>query len=185
MKLLSEEEGQTGLTLAKVIVDAVVSGKQYNQPPLPAIFSEKRGVFVTLNKNGALRGCIGIPLPVMSLADALYEAAASAARSDPRFPPVKEHELSRISLELTVLSVPEEIQTPPSERYKEVIVGRHGLIVQGMGRSGLLLPQVATDHAWEPGEFLDQTCIKAGLTPGCWQREEITVLKFEGQIFRE
>ena len=185
MRLLSQEDGIKGLTLARDVIRAVVQNDQIVLPPLPSVFSEKRGVFVTLKQEGELRGCIGLPLPVMSLKDAIVEAATSAALQDPRFLPVRSLELPSIHVELTVLSIPEEIPGSSEERHNHLTIGRHGLIIRGRGRSGLLLPQVASEYQWNPIEFLDQTCRKAGLPPGCWRDETISVLRFEGQIFSE
>ncbi len=185
MMLLSGEDGRSGVSLAREALRAAVQHEKLTLPPLSPVFSEKRGVFVTLNRDGELRGCIGIPLPVMPLGEAIIEAAASAALQDPRFMPVTPEELSLIALEVTILSVPEEITAPPASRADEVEVGRHGLIVKGRGRSGLLLPQVASEYGWNAVEFLDHTCTKAGLPPGCWRDEQISVLRFEGQIFSE
>lgn len=185
MMLLSEEDGRIGVSLAREALRAAVLHTKLTPPPLPPVFSEKRGVFVTLNMDGDLRGCIGIPLPVMPLKEGIIEAAHSAALRDPRFNPVSPEELPLIALEVTILSVPEEITAPPAGRADEIEVGKHGLIVQGRGRSGLLLPQVASEYGWNAVEFLDHTCRKAGLPPGCWRDEQVSVLRFEGQIFSE
>jgi uncharacterized protein (TIGR00296 family) len=185
MKALSAEEGAAALALARQALGAAVKGEGFSPPPLPPVFSEKRGVFVTLTEGGDLRGCIGLPYPVMPLGKGIPEAAASAALQDPRFPPVEAEELPRIRVEVTVLSVPAPITGPPGDRESCVRVGIHGLIVQGHSRSGLLLPQVATDYRWTACEFLDHTCVKAGLPPGTWRSPGIQVLTFEGQIFHE
>ena len=185
MKVLSAEEGAAALGLARQALEAAVRNERLTQPALPPVFSEKRGVFVTLTEKGDLRGCIGLPYPVMPLGKAIPEAAASAALQDPRFPPVEPEELPRIRVEVTVLSVPAPINGPPRDRESCVQVGVHGLIVQGHGRSGLLLPQVATEYRWTVCEFLDHTCVKAGLPPGTWRSPGTEVLTFEGQIFHE
>jgi len=57
--------------------------------------------------------------------------------------------------------------------------------VRGRGTSGLLLPQVATEYDWDSRIFLEQTCMKAGLTDSSWMSANIEVLTFEGQIFTE
>jgi hypothetical protein len=185
MKLLSAEEGAAALALARQALEAAVREEGFSPPSLPPVFSEKRGVFVTLTEGGELRGCIGLPYPVMPLAGAIQEAAASAALQDPRFPPVEPDELPGIHVEVTVLSVPAPLIGPPEERESCVRVGVHGLIVQGLGRSGLLLPQVATEYSWTACDFLDHTCLKAGLPPGSWRSPRTEVLTFEGQIFHE
>jgi uncharacterized protein (TIGR00296 family) len=185
MKVLSPEEGAAALALARQALEAAVRNVRFTPPALTPVFREKRGVFVTLTERRELRGCIGLPYPVMPLAEAIREAAASAALQDPRFPPVGPEELPRIRVEVTVLSVPAPLSGPPENREACVRVGVHGLIAQGMGRSGLLLPQVATEYRWTACEFLDHTCVKAGLPPGSWKSPRIEVLSFEGQIFDE
>jgi uncharacterized protein (TIGR00296 family) len=185
MKVLTAVEGAAALALARQALDAGVKGERLSPPSLPPVFSEKRGVFVTLTEGGVLRGCIGLPYPVMPLGEAIPEAAVSAALQDPRFPPVEPEELPKVRVEVTVLSVPEPVSGPPESRESCVRVGVHGLIVQGHGRSGLLLPQVATEYRWTACEFLDHTCVKAGLPPGTWKSPRVQVLSFEGQIFHE
>jgi uncharacterized protein (TIGR00296 family) len=185
MKVLTPEEGALALSLARQALEGAVRNEGFRPPSLPPVFSEKRGVFVTLTEEGQLRGCIGLPYPVMPLEKAIPEAAASAALHDPRFPPVEPAELHGVRVEVTVLSVPAPLEGPPGERESCVRVGVHGLIAQGYGRSGLLLPQVATEYRWTACEFLDHTCVKAGLPPGSWRSPKVEVLFFEGQIFHE
>jgi hypothetical protein len=98
---------------------------------------------------------------------------------------VTRDELAAISLEVTILTVPEPLAGDPAKRPENVIVGKHGLIVRGMGASGLLLPQVATEYGWDAKTFLDQTCMKAGLSGRCWTSKNVEILTFEGQIFSE
>ena len=168
-----------GLTAAKVA-----------PPPdtrLPPVFREPRGVFVTLRRHpgGALRGCIGFPLPVRPLGDAIHDAAVSAATEDPRFPPVRAADLRTLTVEVSVLTVPEPLRSRPEERVREVKVGRDGLIVDGYGTSGLLLPQVAPEQGWSPQELLEGTCEKAGLPPQCWRDPKVSVRRFEAEVFGE
>jgi len=183
--MLTPEEGRTAVRLARSAIAKTLSGERAALRDLPAIFHEKRGVFVTIKRQGHLRGCIGLPYPVKPLGDAIVEAAVSAALEDPRFPPVARSELADLDLEVTVLTQPQPLCCPPEERPGCVVVGKHGLIVSGLGTGGLLLPQVPTEYCWSSKEFLDQTCVKAGLRPGCWRREDVVVLTFEGQIFEE
>jgi uncharacterized protein (TIGR00296 family) len=183
MELLSKEEGELATRLALGSLLRAVSGKKAERLQLTPVFSEKRGVFVTLTKHGDLRGCIGFPYPYLPLADAIEQAAVAAALEDPRFPQVQEYELAGMELEVTVLTVPEPLAVKPEERPAAVVVGKHGLIVKSRGRSGLLLPQVAPEWGWDAAEFLDHTCRKAGLYGDCWKDERTEVLTFEGQIF--
>jgi uncharacterized protein (TIGR00296 family) len=185
MDLLNADEGILAVRLARGTVDHVCARKPKPVLDLTPVFREKRGVFVTLSSHGDLRGCIGLPYPVMPLGEAVEHAAAAAALEDPRFPPVSKEELEDISLEVTILTVPVPLDAKPSERPCKVEVGRHGLIVRGMGTSGLLLPQVAAEYGWDATTFLEHTCMKAGLPGTCWKNDAVEFLTFEGQIFSE
>ncbi|KUG20881.1 putative acr [hydrocarbon metagenome] len=183
--MLTPEEGAIAVQIARRAIEHAVSGERFSLPEMPPAFAQKRGVFVTIKQHGMLRGCIGLPYPVKPLAEAVVEAAISAATEDPRFPPVSARELGNIILEVTVLTLPAPLEGPPESRHEKVKVGTHGLIVSGRGTSGLLLPQVPLEWRWDSREFLDHTCMKAGLPTGCWKKSDITVLTFEGQIFGE
>jgi len=186
MHLLSQTEGQLALQVARLYAESAVTGKPpAREPELSGIFTEKRGVFVTLTKFGDLRGCIGFPFPVMPLGAALKDAAQHAAIHDPRFYPVNEGELSEISVEITILTQPTLLECEPNQRPAEIIIGRHGLIAEMNGHTGLLLPQVAVEYGWGPVEFLRETCRKAGLHPDAWTNASCNILTFEGQIFKE
>jgi uncharacterized protein (TIGR00296 family) len=185
MAMLTPEEGRMAVRLARNAIERTLNHERIALAALPPAFAEKRGVFVTIKRQGLLRGCIGLPYPIRPLGDAIVEAAVSAALQDPRFPPVSPGELDDLEVEVTVLTPPQPLGCPPEQRPDCIEVGRHGLIVSGMGTGGLLLPQVAVEYAWTGMEFLDHTCAKAGLSPGCWRRSDVTVLTFEGQIFEE
>ncbi|OPX66140.1 MAG: hypothetical protein A4E37_02088 [Methanoregulaceae archaeon PtaB.Bin056] len=185
MDALTPEEGALAVRLARSVLEHAIGGKPEAVFDLPPVFREKRGVFVTLTSQGELRGCIGFPYPHLALEKAVREAAYAAAREDPRFSPVGKAELARIRVEVTVLTVPMLLEAEPLDRPRAVQVGRHGLIVRGFGRSGLLLPQVPVEWRWDSREFLDHTCMKAGLPGGCWMQREVEVYTFEGQIFHE
>jgi len=185
MKLLTEEEGQLALALARRTIEQRIG--RTNPPPvaLTPVFSEKRGVFVTLKEHGDLRGCIGFPQPVMTLGDAIRDAAIAAAVEDPRFLPVSRSEIPLLEVEVTVLTLPVRLDCDPMERPGKIEIGKHGLIIRGMGSGGLLLPQVPVEWNWTALEFLDHTCMKAGLQPKCWRSESVELYTFEGQIFSE
>lgn len=185
MELLTDDEGLMAIRSARGAIEYVCAKKPRPALTLTPVFKEKRGVFVTLTKNGQLRGCIGLPYPVMPLENAIEHAATAAATEDPRFPPVGKGELAQITVEVTILTVPVQMEGNPMERPKRVRVGTHGLIVRGMGTSGLLLPQVAIEYGWDATTFLDHTCMKAGLPERCWTNSSVEILTFEGQIFTE
>ena len=183
--MLTAEEGTLAIRLARSALEHAVAKKTRPVIRLTRIFKDKHGVFVTLTRRGELRGCIGLPYPVMPLKEAIGHAAMAAALEDPRFPPVSKDELPGIDLEVTILTVPVPLLCEPAERPGHVEVGRHGLIVRGMGTSGLLLPQVATEYGWDSMTFLDHTCTKAGLPSRCWTYGNVELMTFEGQIFSD
>ena len=185
MDALTPEEGALAVQLARSVLEQAVGGRPGIRLGLPRVFREKRGVFVTLTEQGDLRGCIGFPYPHLALEQAVRDASLAAAKEDPRFPPVRADELGKIRIEVTILTVPELLHAAPCERTAAVMIGRHGLIARGYGRSGLLLPQVPVEWGWNSREFLDHTCLKAGLPAGCWMESGVEIYTFEGQIFRE
>ena len=151
---------------------------------------ERRGVFVTLldhSNANELRGCIGIPFPTAPLMEQVKIAAVEAATADPRFDPVNVAEFKeRISVEATVLSTMEPIWVKnPLDLRENIVVGRDGLMVEGMGNHGLLLPQVAVDEGFDSEEFLSQCCLKAALPPDAWLTGRVRVSRFQGQVFAE
>ena len=146
---------------------------------LPVPHGLRAGAFVTLRMRGSLRGCIGYPEPELPLVDVIERCAVSAALSDPRFPPVSAGEWNAIQLELSVLGPIE-----PVRDLGDVIVGVHGLIVEGGRNRGLLLPQVAREWKWDAVEFAAQTCIKAGLPREAWQNGA-ALFRFEADVFGE
>jgi uncharacterized protein (TIGR00296 family) len=141
---------------------------------------EKRGVFITLLKDGELRGCIGFPEPVLHLERAVFEAAWAAAFSDPRFFPISESEMEDLCIEISVLTRPMKLEGDP---LKSIEIGRTGLIVKKGHASGLLLPQVAVEYGWDAKKFLENTCRKAGLSPDDWKTAEI--FSFGSEVFKE
>jgi uncharacterized protein (TIGR00296 family) len=183
--LLTTDEGRMALRLARGAIEYAIGKKPKPALALTPVFNDKRGVFVTLTKSGQLRGCIGFPYPVMPLGDAIEDAAVAAATGDPRFPPVRKDELSSVTLEVTILTVPTPLDVEACNRPDKIEVGKHGLIIRARGTSGLLLPQVATEYCWDSPTFLDHTCIKAGLPEQSWRNQNVEVLTFEGQIFSE
>ncbi len=138
------------------------------------------GTFVSFKKNGDLRSCMGWMNDGTPLAEALRASAVSAAREDPRFPPLAGSEFESLSMEVWVLWGMTEVLCPPEERAGAFQIGRHGLQISAPGRRGLLLPGVALEFKMGPVEFLEAVCRKAGLPRSAW-RDSRTVLNiFEG-----
>jgi uncharacterized protein (TIGR00296 family) len=146
-------------------------------------FEMARGVFVTLKENGELRGCIGFPMPIMPLGKAIVKAAIAAAFDDPRFSSVTKDEIKKLEIEVSVLTVPEPVKAARPEEYlKKIKIGRDGLIIDYMGCSGLLLPQVPVEEKWGVEEYLDCLCRKAGLPPKTWRERPVAIKAFQAEI---
>jgi AmmeMemoRadiSam system protein A len=178
---LNDAEKQLLLQIARgAIEDQLSGGPAWSPETVPEILREKRGIFVTLHKGGRLRGCIGYIDAVKPLHEAVGEMARAAAFGDPRFSPVRSDEAAQLELEISVLTPLRKIQDP-----SEIQVGQHGLYITGQARSGLLLPQVATEYGWDRETFLEHTCLKAGLQPEAWRDPKIEIFVFEADIFVE
>lgn len=185
--MLSLDDGIKAVVFARNVVELYVKNNTLPQSDLGDAFAEKQGAFVTIHTypEHDLRGCIGLPLPIMPLREAIAEGAKSATR-DPRFPPLGESELDNIIIEVTILTKPELIKVDKPEEYlSKIEIGRDGLIVEQGFFKGLLLPQVPIEQGWDKEEFLSYTCMKAGLMSDAWFNENTKILKFCGQIFTE
>lgn len=122
----------------------------------------------------------------MHLLNAIKESAINAAFNDPRFPPVTVNEMNSITVEISILSPPQQIIVhDPLEYPNKIHIGKDGLIIDKGYYRGLLLPQVAVDWHWDATEFLTQCCLKAGLPPDSWLMKDTNVLKFQAFIFSE
>jgi len=184
---ISNDDGKELVKMARKAVERYLkNNSKINDLAFNSKFNFESGVFVTINKRNALRGCIGYPIPVKKLADGLVDAAISAATQDPRFTPVDIDELDQIIFEVTVLTSPIEIIADhPNEYLSMIKVGRDGLIVENAYTSGLLLPQVPTEYGWNVKEFLEFACEKAGLDKDAWKDKTTKISIFEGVIFKE
>ena len=138
------------------------------------------GAFVTLTKDGNLRGCIGYITSDEPLFQTVCEAALLAATEDPRFIPVQENELSDIVIEISVLSTPEKL-----DDYNNIIIGTHGLLLEEADGRGVLLPQVATEHNMNRTEFLSAVCTKSGLPSNAWMKRKLNLYTFTADVFSE
>jgi AmmeMemoRadiSam system protein B/AmmeMemoRadiSam system protein A len=175
----TSQERAALLAMARDAIQAKLSGRDYAPPQsLSPALTEPRGVFVTLKTGGELRGCIGTVLPRAPLHLSVAAMAQAAAFEDPRFPPLTPREFESATLEISVLSLPVPLADPD-----QVEVGRHGLILEKGRRLGLLLPQVATEFAWDRRQFLDAVCQKAGFPSGCWKDPETRLSTFTAEVF--
>ncbi|MDD4245179.1 MAG: TIGR00296 family protein [Candidatus Methanomethylophilaceae archaeon] len=179
--------GEAAVRLARKAVDAEAAGRIVSKEDIPAGMESPKGVFVTLKTypGGRLRGCIGYPEPVLPQGEAIIASAVSAASRDPRFSPVSDKETDSVTVEVTILTVPETIEVPKSELPSRIVIGRDGLIISYRGRRGLLLPQVPEEWGWDQNEYLAQLSVKAGLNPDAWMRPDAEIQCFRGKVFTE
>jgi uncharacterized protein len=173
--------------LLKLARDALETSFKDHDPDTSKVghLTQLRGCFVTLHKNGQLRGCIGFPKPIMPLYEQIIEASKAAAFEDPRFSQVTKNELKEVVIEISILTRPELIKVKDSNEYLQNIdIGKDGLIIQGEN-SGLLLPQVATEYKFDQKQFLECVSEKAGLNKDAWKDLNNKIYKFKAEIFSE
>ena len=173
-----EEKAKLKEIASKSAAAAVKGEKLPEFKNLPPKLNEPYGIFVTLNKHGNLRGCIGRIISDQPLYITCQEMAKAAALEDPRFMPVTESELADLEIEISVLTPLE-----PVKDFAEIIIGRDGLYIIKGYYSGLLLPQVAVEYGWTVEEFLEETCHKAGLPADAYKAKDAKILKFSAEVF--
>ncbi|MGB9725170.1 MAG: AmmeMemoRadiSam system protein A [Fervidicoccaceae archaeon] len=186
---LTLEEGAYLVKKARESVETALKGgrPEVSNPPEKLLRPGIPFVTIYLLKKGEkeLRGCIGYITAVKSLLEATIEVAREAAFNDPRFPPLTLREYPVTLFEVTVLSELRPMPPFPEERVKFVKIGKMGLMVRKGFFSGLLLPQVAVEEGWNEIQFLENTCLKAGLDPECWKDKDAQFFFFYGRIFEE
>ncbi|MEK6587344.1 MAG: AmmeMemoRadiSam system protein B [Chloroflexota bacterium] len=179
---LTQEHEQILLKQARTAVETFVMDEPAPSAPLRMYPSADDGdpelqrlsaVFVTLRVGGILRGCIGQLRADTPLQQAVQEKAVAAASADPRFPALRADELADLRVEISVLSPLQRVGNP-----SEIEIGRDGLAVFDQGKKGVLLPKVAIERDWNRTDFLENTCLKAGLQRQDW-KGEAAVYRFE------
>jgi MEMO1 family protein len=185
-RVLGAETKKKLLALARTTIARYLGGERHEAlsayvdwTTLPAETKFKAGAFVTLEKKGELRGCIGTILPEDALWEAIVGNAINAAVNDYRFGAVRKEELAALSLEISVLTTPREVKGP-----EEFLVGKHGILIEKNGRRAVFLPQVAPEQGWNREQTLDHLAAKAGLEAGAW-RTGTRFWVFEAQVFGE
>ncbi|HEX37506.1 MAG TPA: AmmeMemoRadiSam system protein B [Candidatus Cloacimonetes bacterium] len=182
-ELYSHEEKKYLLDLARQSIIYFLKNGKKLQPEEPGNkkLLEERAVFVTLNKDGSLRGCIGHMHAQMPLYEAVAQMAVSAAFEDPRFSKVKENELKDITIEISVLSPMQKI-----DDWKKIRMGIDGVWIKKGWRSGVFLPQVATETGWDRVTFLENLCAhKAGLPANAYKESDTEIYIYQVEKFSE
>ncbi len=164
--------------LAKLAVEKYIKEKEVISPPsdLPREFLEKKaGVFVTIEKNGNLRACIGTYLPTReSIAEETIRNAIAAATEDWRFGPIQKQELPFLSYIVYILSPPE-----PVKEIEELDPKKYGIVVRSGLKTGLLLPDLEGVDTVEKQILI--ACQKAGIEPA---KEKLSLYRFTVQKYR-
>jgi AmmeMemoRadiSam system protein B/AmmeMemoRadiSam system protein A len=179
---LSRQEQAELLKIAREAIADGLQGKRYvpSESSYPRLM-ERRGAFVTLHKDGRLRGCIGNFQPDIPLSQTVAQMAQAAAFSDRRFSPLSPEELDEIDIEISVLSPLKEISS-----IDEIQLGKHGIWITRGAHSGCFLPQVATETGWTKQEFLEHCCRdKAFLPKDAYRDEDTHISIFTAQVFHE
>jgi AmmeMemoRadiSam system protein A len=180
--LLNDKQKQKLLEISRNTIEQYIKTQKTLKIKVEdATLNKAMGVFVTLNKNGQLRGCIGNIIGREPLYLGVRDMSIASATQDPRFPPLAEAELSKIKIEISVLSPLEKVSNAD-----EIILGTHGVLVKKGFRSGVYLPQVATETGWSKEEFMNSLCAhKAGFEPDAWKKGDCEIYIFTAEVFGE
>jgi AmmeMemoRadiSam system protein A len=187
MAALTDENRKSLLILARSVIESeLVENTKIERPQyLSPALKEKRGCFVTLHKNGVLRGCIGTIEPVKSLVSNVEENAINAAFKDPRFPPLGQDELSAVDIEISVLTVPRILDFEDGEDLKKKIrPGVDGVILSRGWHGATFLPQV-WEQLSDKESFLGHLCQKGGMERTCWKDTNTQVKIYQAEYFSE
>lgn len=177
---LRSDERRRLLQIARDAIESVLTrGEAAPIPSLTGNFAFPCGAFVSLHRNGRLRGCIGRVAALEPLAGVVADCAVAAATSDPRFSRLNVTELRELQIEVSVLSRPQEV------RAEEVQPGIHGVIISRGENRGILLPQVAAERGWPQERFLEETCEKAGLPVDAWRDPATRIEVFTAEVFSD
>jgi len=181
-KMLNAEQRKRLLEIARSSIKTYLeTGKKSEVCENDPVLIQERGAFVTLQERGELRGCIGSLIGSQALCLMVRDMAVEAAIADSRFPPVAKEELKDIEIEISVLSPLERISNPD-----KIILGVHGVLIKKGFRSGVFLPQVASETGWGKEEFLTNLCShKAGLPANAWKDKNTEIYIFKAEVFSE
>lgn len=165
-----------------------ITARLNNRKPVPVDegrltpgLREPLGAFVTLTREGELRGCIGRFTSTDPLWEVVAAMATEAAFGDPRFPALTKAECPSVHLEISVLGPMRKINN-----INEIKIGRHGVYIKKGFRSGTLLPQVATERGWTVEQFLGYCARdKAGIGWDGWKEKDTEIFVYEAYVFGE
>ncbi len=174
--MFGKDERERMLGIARSAIESAFTGESTTIPETDIY----RGAFVTLHKNNTLRGCIGYLEGVAPLYRQIFLLSREAAFNDYRFPPLEKEELPLISIEISVLTVPERITD-----LNDFHLGKDGIIMSLGPRRAVFLPQVADETGWNKSQMLTALSRKAGLPPDAWHNPEAVFMTFQAEVFSE
>lgn len=170
--------------LSRVVLDVIsdrLESKEVHAPKLeefPENLRQRLGCFVTLNIRHRLRGCIGTIVGMEPLVTSAWKMAQASAFNDHRFPRLTASEWPNVSVEITVLD-----KLTPCPGTDRIEIGKHGLVLQFAGRTGVFLPQVPVEQHWDVPAYLSNLCRKAGVPDGSWKEPKARLFWYEGFKF--
>ena len=180
--MVSKVQGKALLQLARKAIEEALKHKTANVPVAvrkQKAFSQQPGVFVTILRNGELRGSVGYPQDTYLLIDGVIMAARDAAFKDPRFKAVKKNELRQLRIRIDVLS---KFQLT---RISGIKPGKHGIFIEYGLFKALQLPEDARKYKWTAAETVQNALRKAGLAPELWNGRNLKIYRFTTQKFEE
>jgi AmmeMemoRadiSam system protein A len=180
--MFSRDQKRMLLEMARSAINYYLStGKKLEIDVADNDLNRELGGFVTLHKNGSLRGCIGLMQGEGPFYRTVVDMAVAAAVQDPRFPEVRPEEIASIDIEISALSPMRKIDDPSL-----IEMGKHGVMVRMGDRSGVYLPQVADETGWSRDEFMDSLCgQKAGIPKDAWRNGDADLYIYTAEVFGE
>ena len=183
--MLSKNSQKKLLEIARQSIAARLENREFEMGEVAEELKKVRATFVTLTKNGELRGCIGNLAARYPLAKDVSRNAISAAFGDPRFPPLSREELPKVKIEISILTPPRDLSySDAADLLVKLRTGRDGVILSSGWNSATFLPQVWKDLP-QKEEFLESLCAKAGLPFDAWQSRELQIQVYEVEKFGE
>ena len=184
------EEGRKLVSAARSAIELSIASNNFRHEVVERTlygFEQKHGIFVTLYHfpTKTLRGCIGFSEGAGQIRKLVIDAAIAAAMEDPRFVPLSGMELEHTIIEVSVLSKTEKISGDPASIKRQIFIGRDGLVIEYGYFRGLFLPVVPVEQHWSVEEYLNNLCIKAGLSEHTWEQPGVYIGRFSAQVFAE
>ncbi len=182
VRMFSDRQRRELLSIARTAISSyLTTGEEPDIEVDDPDLKMRLGGFVTIKKDGELRGCLGNMVGVGPFYMLVRDMAIASAVNDPRFPPLQKDELGDIDIEISALSPMRRIEDP-----YEIEMGKHGVMVRMGRRSGVYLPQVATDSGWTFEEFMGSLCVhKAGIPRDAWRTGQAEIYVYTAEVFSE